>query len=102
MGLLRLRWPFVVIFVLALSGCGYGEVSPVTYEYAKSLYNVTNRRLDDHLNKIHTQILESKERGEISAKEAEWLLDIHAEAKKGNWETAMKSSRKLLEDQVQK
>ena len=98
-----LRWSCLLcLLALTMSGCGYGEVSPTAYEYAKSLYNITNRRLDGHLDKVHSQIVASEKQGEISLREAKWLLDIHDDAKNGQWQVAMQSSRRLLEDQVQK
>ena len=100
-----LRWSSLLCLLfmtIAISGCGYGEVSPTTYELAKSLYNITNRRLDGHLDKVHSQIVASEKLGDISQREAKWLLDIYDDAKNGKWQVAMLSSRRLLEDQVQK
>ena len=44
---MKYRWVFLLLGLLVMTGCGYGDVSPATYEIAKSLYNISNRKLSD-------------------------------------------------------
>lgn len=81
-------------------GCGYGKVSPTTYEIAKSLYSISNRKLGDHLHLAKEQIVKSRENGDISDKEAKWLNAIVEHAEQERWEKAMNSARRIMEDQV--
>ena len=93
----------LTILLLSLSlvaGCGYGEVSPTTYELAKSLYNISNRRLPGKLATAKAKIATAREDGDISKKEAQWLNTIIAQAEQDNWQRAMKSARRMMEDQV--
>ena len=91
----------LLIGVTLIAGCGYGEVSPTTYEYAKSLYNITNRKLGDRLDGIRPQIARCRESGEVSVEEAKWLYAIIDEAENGHWQEAMQAARRIMDDQVQ-
>ena len=82
------------------SGCGYGKVSPTTYELAKSLYNVSNRKLSDKLDIVEERIETAETSKEISAREAKWLRGIANLAEQEQWNKAMKSARRMMEDQV--
>jgi len=96
-------WRFVVTaFLLSIfcTGCGYGEVSPKTYELATSIYNVSNRKMTDKLESVTEQIETALEQEEISEKEAGWLVAIVEQAEKQNWDKAMKDARRIMEDQV--
>lgn len=97
-----LQWlkPATWLALILITGCGYGEVSSTTYEYAKSLYNITNRRLADRLPQAREQIVAAREAGEIPAKEAAWLLKIVDRAEAQRWTSAMKSCRQIMEDQI--
>ena len=90
----------LLVALLTAGGCGYGEVSSTAYEYAKALYNISNRRLADRLDGVERQIAASRDAGDISAKEEEWLQDIVAAARRNEWSQAMKSSRQIMEDQI--
>lgn len=101
------KWVFggtacVVLFSAAIyfSNRGYGEVNAKTYDYAKALYSICNRRAAAGLDTIEPMILESREAGEISESELRWLSGIVAAARAGDWESATKNSRRLLADQV--
>ena len=103
-GSLTLRLARQVVFVLvilALSGCGgYGEMSPLAYEYAKALYSVCNRQDQGRLELLRERIISSREQAELTARESDWLTDIIASADEGDWESAVLSTRRLMEDQV--
>lgn len=91
---------FAWLALILLAGCGYGEVSSTTYEYAKSLYSITNRRMSDRLPQARQQIVAAREAGELPDKEAAWLLKIVDRAEEERWSSAMKSCRRIMEDQV--
>lgn len=91
-----------LLLLVVASGCGgYGEVSPQAYEYAKAIYNVTNRKAEDRLAKLSKQIDASRQAEEITKTEANWLRDILKQAGDGNWKKANKQARAMMEDQVQ-
>lgn len=90
----------LLLVAVCTIGCGYGEVSPTTYEIAKSLYSISNRKLSGHLDTAKDQIVTSCECGDVSAREAKWLKAIVADAERERWQRAMKSARRLMEDQV--
>lgn len=87
--------------LLLVAGCGYGEVSPKTYEFAKSLYNISNRKMPEKLDDVKSLIDTAVENEEISAKEAKWLNSIVEDAENEKWKKAMASARQIMDDQVQ-
>ena len=93
---------FLLLYLPFTHGCGYGEVSPKTYELAKALYNISNRKLDDKLADVKLQIAEELGKEEISKQEANWLNEIVERAERQEWGNAMKSARRMMEDQVAK
>ena len=101
----RKRCGFLAVATLLLMntvGCGYGEVSPLTYEYSKALYSAANREDADQLEKIQVKVNDALQSGELTDQEAGWLQDIVDAATAGNWDTAEKSARRLMLDQVKK
>lgn len=85
---------------MCMNGCGYPEVSGKTYEIANALYNASNRRSVEHIDKALAVIEEQLAAGEISGQEAEWLRAIAEQARSGDWEGAAAESRSLIADQV--
>ncbi|MEM9660024.1 MAG: hypothetical protein AAF961_16795, partial [Planctomycetota bacterium] len=52
-------------------GCGgYGEVSPAAYEYAKTLYSITNRETTAKLDDVSERIEAAQEARELSESES--------------------------------
>ena len=91
----------MLLVAMVLPGCqGYGDVSSEVYDCAQALYSICNRRDQKRLEQLRERIETARQQAEISDKEAEWLLDIILDAGKGEWETACRSARRLLEDQV--
>lgn len=90
----------LLFMLLQLPGCGYPEVSPKTYEIAKALYSVSNLKREEALEKIEALISESLQTGELSDREADFLTEIVAHCRAGDWETAQSECRKLMEDQI--
>ncbi|WP_339734277.1 hypothetical protein [uncultured Gimesia sp.] len=96
----KLQVVFVVMALLPLTGCGYPEVSPQTYEISKALYSVCNQKSEERLVVVQELIEGSLENKEISENEADWLNGIIKQAQEGNWKSAMQESRRLMEDQA--
>jgi hypothetical protein len=100
---LRFTWGALLVAALCVpvAGCGgYGAVSPLTYDYAKALYSITNRKAEDKLADVEAQITAASVAGKMSAEEADWLKAIVADAKSGDWESANRAARQIMEDQV--
>ena len=92
----RLPLALCLVAVLHTLGCGYGKVSPTTYDLAQSLYTVSNRKLDDQIDSIEKRIELARENGEVTAKEGRWLNAIVKQAKRQDWKKAMKSARRTF------
>lgn len=84
-----------------LSGCGYGEVTPHGYEYAKALYSICNRKDAERLETFVGMLESDVREGKLTDAEADWFRDIADQAGQGNWTSASANARRLLEDQVQ-
>lgn len=89
-----------MVLGLSVAGCGYGKISPTTYEFAKALYAVTNRQGSAQLVVVDQQIRTATAQGQISAQESDWLLAIVAQAQSGNWQRANRAARTMLQDQI--
>ncbi|MDG2409985.1 MAG: hypothetical protein P8M53_13330 [Pirellulales bacterium] len=89
--------------LLCLSvGCSdYQGISPTAYQYAKALYNVTNRKRSEKLDQVSDLIAVSRQDGQITEQEVEWLERIIEDARDGDWQTAQKTARQMMSDQVQ-
>jgi anti-sigma factor ChrR (cupin superfamily) len=88
------------VVLLSFQGCGYGEVSPATYQYSKALYCVCNRRSAADLDRIQAMIDQSLQDQEISAQESGWLTDIVNLARQQQWTQAAAEARQMMRDQV--
>jgi len=92
----------LVSLVFFVRGCGqYAEVNEVTYEHAKALYSVCNRRDSERLEVCETLIVEAAANQQLSRRETSYLTDIIDTARNGEWVEALAMSRQLMEDQVQ-
>jgi len=91
-----------LLVTLPFVGCGYGEVTPRGYDYAKALYSICNRQDSSRLEQFVGLIESDLQEGKISQQEADWFRDIADRASAGDWQSANVSARELLEDQVQK
>ena len=78
---------------------GYGEVSPLTYEFSKALYGACQTQSEQRLSKVHG-LLESEVGSKLPRQERKWLEAIIEQASSGQWERATKQARRMLEDQV--
>ena len=82
---------------------GYGKVSPKTYELSKALYGACLAKSDERIEKVDLILSAESARGgvEITRQEKAWLNRIIRKARNGKWEAAAKSSRRMMEDQVE-
>ena len=82
------------------SNSGYGEVSPDAYEVAKALYGTCLSKNESRLDSV-TVMLDGDDRPlEITQTERDWLESMVRSAKDGNWNSAAKSARRMMEDQI--
>lgn len=92
----------MMLLIAALSiGCGYSEVSPATYQYAKALYSVANRQASGPLDDIGAKIAAAQDAGEINARERKYLDEILDDARAERWEAATQAARSLMEAQIE-
>jgi hypothetical protein len=100
----KFRYRFVLAYLFALvanvSGCGYPEVSPKTYEVANALYAAANRQSTEHVEKAAVITEELLAIGDISEREAGWLREIAEKARSGDWNGAAAEARALIADQA--
>ena len=90
-----------MLFVVLCVGCqNYGTVSPAAYDYSMALYSISSRQDSSKLEEVSQQIAAAETAGELSSREAGWLLDIVDDGRNGNWKAAGESSRRIMEDQV--
>ena len=89
----------IVFFV---QGCGqYGKVNEATYEYAKALYSICNRRDSERLEQCANMIYEAAEKEELSGTEASYLTGIIEAARNEDWKESLVMSRQLMVDQLE-
>ena len=89
----------IIAMIASLNGCGYGTVSPETYEIAKAIYGVCNRQQTEKLPQVTALIESSLTEQKITPQEAEWLHDLVRLAENGHWESAASKARQMLADQ---
>ena len=96
----------LLLAAVCLVGCnaGFGEVSQDAYQVAQALYGCCLAKSEAHLDAVES-MLESggsdAQPLQISAEERKWLTAMIATARGGGWESAAKSARRMMEDQVQ-
>ena len=91
-----------ILLLFLCVGCSdYQGISPTAYQYAKALYSVTNRQRTEKLERVSDLITESQQQGEITSQEAAWLEGIIDDAREGEWQTAQREARRMMDDQVE-
>ena len=91
-----------ILLLFLCVGCSdYQGISPTAYQYAKALYSVTNRQRTEKLERVSDLITESQQQGEITTQEAQWLGAIIDDAHEGEWQTAQREARRMMDDQVE-
>ncbi|QDT49849.1 hypothetical protein Pan258_39040 [Symmachiella dynata] len=89
-----------VAFCTQLAGCGYPQVSPKAYELSKALYSVCNQKSAERLPAISQLIEDSLADGSLQENEGEWLKEIVTLGQNGDWESAARETRRIMDDQV--
>ena len=93
---------FPVVLAILASGCGgYGEVSPKAYEFAKSIYSISNQKSVQRREKVAKLVGDSHAAGELTDQEHQWLRDIIEQGNNGDWASAAQACRRIMEDQIQ-
>lgn len=88
--------------MIVLGGCGYGELSPLGYQYANALHAISRRQRAEKLAEFGEQIEQSARAGQLSKAEIGWLRSILQLARNDDWATAVAESRALMEAQIQR
>ncbi|MCA9118182.1 MAG: hypothetical protein KDA79_24085 [Planctomycetaceae bacterium] len=96
----RRSWLLWLLAPLLLAGCGYPEVSPKAYEISKALFSAASRQSEEQLDRAARLIETERKAGEISPREAGWLNEVVATARKGDWPEAQATARQIMEDQI--
>lgn len=91
----------VVVGVYFSMGRGYGKVSDRSYKYATALYSVCLSKSGERLEKVSALIEKDTVDELIPSHEHGWLASIVGRAQDGDWESAAKSSKRMMEDQVE-
>jgi len=96
---------FLLVGIIFIGGYwwlnrGYGEVSPMTYEYSKALYGACLSKSEERLTMVEELL--AKDDGEsLSTKERDWIDAIVTRARNGKWEAAAQQAKRIMEDQVE-
>ena len=80
----------------------YGETSDRAYDHAMALISACNLKDVERVQRIQSTIAADEESQTLAAKEARWLNGIIDQALKGEWETASRQVRKLMNAQVKR
>lgn len=90
--------------IMFCSSQGYGKVSPRAYEVSTALYGACLAKSDARLESIEGLLdedAEAEDASTVSEDERRWLESMIRTARDGDWESAAKSARRMMEDQVE-
>ena len=91
----------VIVVSTLMVGCGgYGRVSDTAYDFALALHAICNSQAADKLPLFEEKLEAAKADGTLTPREAQWLEEILASARAGDWQSATRESRALLAAQV--
>lgn len=99
-GGLSLICVLVLALSLAVTGCGYAEVSKTAYELTIALDQAIDRKNQDQLNLAKDIIAKHHSEKNLSDQERDYLLAIIDQAEAGDWDDARTECRRLLQDQT--
>jgi len=92
----------VIVGIYLSTGRGYGKVTDRSYKVATALYGACLSKSEERLEKVSLLIVDDEGVDEpIPSHERAWLEAIVEQAQDGNWESAAKSSKRMMEDQVE-
>lgn len=92
----------IVVFFWLYADWGYGKLSPEGYRFATALYTVCNQKDEARLALFVTKFEEAKTYDKLRVDEQKWIERIIKHAQGGDWKTAAKRSRQLMEDQIER
>ena len=95
---------FSVLLLVLVAGYlsvtrGYGEVSPETYQFSKALYSACLKKSDEHLAKVE-ELLDESDDLSLPSNERIWIDKIIKLARSGDWKSAAKKAKRMMEDQL--
>jgi hypothetical protein len=99
----------VVIAIVVVSQRGYGKVSSRAYEFSKAIYGACLSQSEARLAKVEKmldedagQVAEGTASVEqvVSLRERQWLESMIQLARDGQWKSAAKQCRRMMNDQV--
>ncbi|QEG23744.1 hypothetical protein [Mariniblastus fucicola] len=95
----------IAVLVFLFSPRGYGEVSPDAYEVSKALYGACLAESDERLEAIDVRLsagsdVDPESSLAVSETERRWLESMISTARNGDWKSAARSARRMMEDQV--
>lgn len=79
---------------------GYGKTSAKGYQFATALFSACNRQDEAKLQQIAEMIEQSQQTDELSVKDAKVLTSIVNRGLAGNWRSASRETRRLMEAQL--
>jgi len=107
MGKSKIALPIVGVLLLGAailfwSSRGYGKVSPNAYSVSKALVGACQAKDSDRLNAVEALLEpDADEPLELSDTERRWLTSMIGTARGGDWKSAAKAARRMMEDQIE-
>lgn len=92
----------MVAAIVWLLSRGYGKTSAEGYRYATALFSACNQQDKARLRKISELISSANEAGELEPDESRWLQDIVDRGLAGDWDSASRNVRRLMEAQQER
>lgn len=78
----------------------YGSTGEQAYAYATALFMACNQQDAAKLQQVSAMIESDTEQGRLSQQESKWLMEVIACGLDGDWETANRQVRQLMEAQI--
>ena len=103
----KLLWPILGVLLIGAaivvwSSQGYGKVSPDAYQVATALYGSCLAESDQRLQSVSLLVSDESEQPlELSDSERRWFESMIRTAEGGDWKSAAKSAKRMMEDQVE-
>lgn len=76
---------------------GYGKVDQKSYQISQAIYSASLERDLGRVQRVEAKLNAADL--QIPDLERQWLLEIIEDAKSGNWDSAIRMSRRMLKDQ---
>lgn len=85
---------------VAISGCGYGEISDNAYDLATATYGACMAQDMARIERVKKMLEDEAFAAGLTTSEIGWFELIIDDAQNEDWETAASSAKRMLEDQV--